>query len=73
MPTKEQLQKRVHELEEENDHLQDRLDKVYDIVAPADGEDEGGEEARKETMIRGRTDAAVSRRGRGPGSGSTGR
>jgi hypothetical protein len=33
MPTKEQLQKRVQELEEENDDLQDQLDQIFDIVA----------------------------------------
>jgi len=46
MPTKEQLQKRVRELEEENDELQDQLDQIFDIVAP-EGEDAGdGEEAK---------------------------
>ena len=40
MPTKEELQKRVQELEEENDQLQDQLDQIYDIVAPPEGETE---------------------------------
>ena len=40
MPTKEELQKRVQELEEENDQLQDQLDQIYDIVAPPEGEAE---------------------------------
>jgi len=39
MPTKEQLQKRVQELEEENDQLQDQLDQIFDIVAPPEGQD----------------------------------
>jgi hypothetical protein len=40
--TKEQLQKRVEELERENDELQDQLDRIFDIVAPPqeEGEDE---------------------------------
>lgn len=38
MPTKELLQKRVRELEVENDELQDQLDQIFDIVAPADGD-----------------------------------
>jgi hypothetical protein len=47
MPTKEQLQKRVSELEEENDDLQDQLDQVFDIVASPedeDGDDDGEDE-----------------------------
>ena len=42
MPTKEQLEDRVRELEEENDSLQDQLDQIFDIVAPPEekGEDE---------------------------------
>ena len=42
MPTKEQLENRVRELEEENDSLQDQLDQIFDIVAPPEekGEDE---------------------------------
>ncbi len=38
MPTKEQLQKRVRELETENDELQDQLDQIFDIVAPEVGD-----------------------------------
>ena len=38
MPTKEQLQKRVRELEAENDELQDQLDQIFDIVAPEIGD-----------------------------------
>lgn len=44
MLTKEQLQKRVQELEEENDQLQDQLDQIYDIVAPPEGQGEHGSE-----------------------------
>ena len=40
MPTEEQLKKRVQELEEENDQLQDQLDQIYDILAPPEGKDE---------------------------------
>lgn len=44
MPTKEELQQRIKELEEENDELQDQLDQVADIVAPSEeDEDEEGE------------------------------
>ncbi len=45
MPTKEQLQKRVRELEAENDELQDQLDQIFDIVAPEVGDGcDGGDE-----------------------------
>jgi hypothetical protein len=46
MPTKEQLQKRVRELEAENDELHDQLDQIFDIVAPevGDGGDRGDED-----------------------------
>ena len=46
MPTKEQLQKRVRELEAENDELHDQLDQFFDIVAPevGDGGDRGDED-----------------------------
>jgi hypothetical protein len=42
MPTKEQLENRVRQLEEENDSLQDQLDQIFDIVAAPEekGEDE---------------------------------
>jgi len=40
VPTKEQLRKRVQELEEENDQLQDQLDQIYDIVAPREQQGE---------------------------------
>ena len=62
MPTKEQLQKRVQELEEENDQLQDHLDQIYDIVAPPEGEaalDRDGVTAQRKTDA-----AAVPRKGR---------
>ncbi len=45
MPTKEQLQKRVQELEQENDELQDQLDQIFDIVAPEDGDGGDGDKA----------------------------
>lgn len=42
MPTKEQLQERIEELEQENDDLQDQLDRIFDIIAPSqeEGEDQ---------------------------------
>jgi hypothetical protein len=42
VPTKEQLENRVRELEEENDSLQNQLDQIFDIVALPEekGEDE---------------------------------
>jgi len=40
MSTKEQLQKRIEELEQENDELQDQLDQIFDIVAPPQEEAE---------------------------------
>jgi hypothetical protein len=42
LPTKEQLQKRVRELEAEDDELQDQLDQIFDIVAPEVGDDDDG-------------------------------
>lgn len=60
MPTKEQLQKRVQELEEENDQLQDQLDQIYDIVAPPEGH---SERDRDGLAAPGKTDkASVPRR-----------
>jgi len=47
MPTKEQLQKRVGELEAENDELQDQLDQIFDIVAPGVGDAGDGAEEDK--------------------------
>lgn len=46
MPTKEQLENRVRELEEENDSLQDQLDQIFDIVAPAEEKGEEEEDGR---------------------------
>jgi hypothetical protein len=48
MPTKEQLQKRVRELEAENDELQDQLDQIFDIVAPEVGDGGDGDEEDKD-------------------------
>jgi hypothetical protein len=48
MPTKEQLQKRVRELEVENDALQDQLDQIFDIVAPADADGGDGNKEDKD-------------------------
>jgi len=44
--TREELRDRIRELEEENETLQDQLDNIADIVAPAEEEegDEGEEE-----------------------------
>jgi hypothetical protein len=46
MPTKEQLQERVEELEQENDKLQDQLDQIFDIVAPPAEEREDRKDGR---------------------------
>ena len=46
MPTKEQLENRVRELEEENDSLQDQLDQIFDIVAPPEEKGEDDEHGR---------------------------
>jgi acyl carrier protein phosphodiesterase len=45
-PTKEELQDRIRDLEEENETLQDQLDSVADIVAPVeeDEDEENGED-----------------------------
>ena len=44
MPTKQELMDQIRELEDENSELQDQLDAVADIVAPADeGEEDEGE------------------------------
>jgi hypothetical protein len=48
MATKEDLQERIQELEEENDDLQDQLDKIADIAAPIEEDEDGeGEEERE--------------------------
>ncbi len=44
MPTKQELEDQIRELEEENQELQDQLDTIADIVAPAE-EDEADQEA----------------------------
>ena len=56
MPTKEQLENRVRELEEENDSLQDQLDQIFDIVAPPEEQGEDDEHGRD------RSDKTNSRR-----------
>jgi hypothetical protein len=48
MPTKEQLQKRVRELEAENDELQDQLDQIFAIVAPEVGDTDDGEKDKND-------------------------
>ena len=40
MPSKAELQKRLVELETENDELQDALDKIADLAGPADEDDD---------------------------------
>jgi len=42
MPTKQELEQRVQQLEEENAALQERLDDIMDIAAPS--EDDQNEE-----------------------------
>jgi hypothetical protein len=49
--TKEELQDRITELEEENEDLQSRLDSISDIVQPVDdADDECGEEMDGEDL-----------------------
>lgn len=55
MSTKEQLENRVRELEEENDSLQDQLDQISDIVAPPE------EKGENEKLGRDRLDKTKSR------------
>lgn len=57
--TKEQLQKRVEELEQENDDLQDQLDQIYDIVAPGDQQEKN---KKYRVTAQGTTDGANVRR-----------
>lgn len=42
--TRQELQERIRELEEENETLQEQLDNIADIVAPAEEEEEGEED-----------------------------
>ena len=47
MATKQDLEERISELEEENEQLQSRLDEILEIVTPPeeeDGEEEGEDE-----------------------------
>ncbi len=44
MPTKQELEERIRELEEENEQLQTQLDDIADIVAPPDSGDDEDEE-----------------------------
>jgi len=41
MPSKAELQKRIEELENENDELKDALDQIADLAAPPDEDDTG--------------------------------
>jgi hypothetical protein len=59
MPTKEQLQQRVRELEEENDELQDQLDRIFNIVAPPE---EHREDEKDGMTARAKADPASVRR-----------
>ncbi|MDA2912982.1 hypothetical protein MYX77_03305 [Acidobacteriia bacterium AH_259_A11_L15] len=47
MPSKEEMLRKIKELEEENDELQDQLDEITDIVAGP--EEEEGEEGKGES------------------------
>jgi hypothetical protein len=49
MPTKEQLENRVRELEEENNRLQDQLDQIFHIVAPP--EEKGEHEKPRNSLV----------------------
>jgi hypothetical protein len=42
--SRQELQDRIHELEEENETLQDQLDQITDIVDPMEEGEEGEEE-----------------------------
>jgi hypothetical protein len=44
MASNKDLQKRIKDLEAENDDLQDQLDRVADIVAPIEDDDSGDEQ-----------------------------
>ena len=44
MPTKEQLQKQVDDLEAENEDLQDRLDTIAELVGNGDDSDDSNED-----------------------------
>jgi hypothetical protein len=46
--TREELQERIHELESENEGLQDQLDAIADIVVPTIEDDEEREEEEEE-------------------------
>jgi hypothetical protein len=54
MPTEKELLERIHQLEEQNSALQDKLDMIYAILAPdfeeAD-EDENEQEATRFVQI----------------------
>lgn len=72
MPTKEQLEKRVRELEEENDELQDQLDQIFEIVAPPEGQREDEKDwmttRRKTSGASVRRNSLTPRQGRKPGA-----
>ena len=48
MATTRELKRRIRELEEENEELQDQLEAIADIVMPADEEEEEEEETEGE-------------------------
>jgi hypothetical protein len=51
MTTKEELNERIQELEQENDDLQDQLDKIADIAAPIE-DDDGREDSEDDDRAR---------------------
>jgi hypothetical protein len=54
MPTQEELLERIRQLEAENSELQDKLDMIYSIVAPADediDEEDADESAEKDDVL----------------------
>jgi hypothetical protein len=54
VPSQEELLERIRQLEAENSELQDKLDMIYSIVAPADEdieEEDGDESAEKDDVL----------------------
>ena len=50
MATKQELEERISELEEENEELQSRLDEILDIAAPGDKEEDEEEQGEGDEL-----------------------
>jgi len=63
MATKDELLDRISDLEEENDELQDQLDKIADLAAPIDEDEDQEEDNDRPTVANPPRRSLTGRRG----------